>query len=91
MEMIPEVPPCNVIVGPGKNWVTMAKSTVNGYCGIDMLAVQSKVLVIYDRTGSVKIVTADLIAQAEHGVVARAILVSNSSEIIDAVNNEVSV
>jgi len=89
-ETIPEVPPCDVIVGPGNKWVTAAKSIVNGYCGIDMLAGPSEVLVIADKTANAEIVAADLIAQAEHDVVARAILVSDSSDVIDAVNNEVS-
>ena len=32
-------PPCNIIVGPGNQWVTAAKSIVQGKCAIDMLAV----------------------------------------------------
>ena len=87
---IAEVPPCDVIVGPGNKWVTAAKSIVNGYCGIDMLAGPSEVLVIADKTANVEIIAADLIAQAEHDVVARAILVSDDEGIIDAVNKEVS-
>ena len=87
---IDEVPPCDVIVGPGNKWVTAAKSIVNGYCGIDMLAGPSEVLVIADKTANAEIIAADLIAQAEHDVVARAILVSDDEGIIDAVNKEVS-
>ena len=88
--VIPEVPPCDVIVGPGNKWVTAAKSIVNGYCGIDMLAGPSEVLVIADKTADATIVAADLIAQAEHDVVARAILVSDNEEVIDAVDKEVT-
>jgi len=87
---IAEVPPCDVIVGPGNKWVTAAKSIVNGYCGIDMLAGPSEVLVICDKTANAEIVAADLIAQAEHDVVARAILVSDDSGIIEAVDKEVT-
>jgi len=89
-EAIPAVPPCDVIVGPGNKWVTAAKSIVNGYCGIDMLAGPSEVLVIADKTADAKIVAADLIAQAEHDVVARAILVSDDGGVIDAVDEEVT-
>lgn len=89
-EVIPAVPACDVIVGPGNKWVTAAKSIVNGYCGIDMLAGPSEVLVIADKTADAKIVAADLIAQAEHDVVARAILVSDNEEIINAVDTEVT-
>merc|ERR1719217_1624182 len=89
-EAIPEVPPCDVIVGPGNKWVTAAKSIVNGYCGIDMLAGPSEVLVICDGTADAEVVAADLIAQAEHDVVARAILVTDDAGIVDRVNDHVS-
>mmetsp|Transcript_26106 Transcript_26106/g.54022 ORF Transcript_26106/g.54022 Transcript_26106/m.54022 type:complete len:444 (-) Transcript_26106:137-1468(-) len=85
----PPVPPCDVIVGPGNKWVTAAKSLVNGHCGIDMLAGPSEVLVIADGTANAEIVAADLIAQAEHDVVARAILVSDDAGVIDEVNRQV--
>jgi histidinol dehydrogenase len=83
-------PPCDVICGPGNQWVTAAKSIVNGKCGIDMLAGPSEVLVICDETASAKVVAADLIAQAEHDVVARAILLSTSEELIEQIDAEVS-
>ena len=82
------VPPCDVIVGPGNKWVTAAKSVVSGHCGIDMLAGPSEVLVIADDTADPEVVAADLIAQAEHDVVARAILLSDSEDVIDRVDEE---
>lgn len=84
-----KIPACDVICGPGNQWVTAAKSIVSGKCGIDMLAGPSEVLVICDETADAKIVAADLIAQAEHDVVARAILLSTSAETIDQVDKEV--
>lgn len=84
-----KVPPCDVICGPGNQWVTAAKSIVNGKCGIDMLAGPSEVLVICDETADAKIVAADLIAQAEHDVVARAILLCTNAETIDKIDEEV--
>jgi phosphoribosyl-ATP pyrophosphohydrolase/phosphoribosyl-AMP cyclohydrolase/histidinol dehydrogenase len=83
------VPACDVICGPGNQWVTAAKSIVNGKCGIDMLAGPSEVLVICDDTANAEIVAADLIAQAEHDVVARAILLSTSAEMIQSVDQHV--
>lgn len=80
---------CDVIVGPGNQWVTAAKSLVSGHCGIDMLAGPSEVLVICDDTAKASVVAADLIAQAEHDVVARAILLSTSEAIIEEVDNHV--
>jgi phosphoribosyl-ATP pyrophosphohydrolase/phosphoribosyl-AMP cyclohydrolase/histidinol dehydrogenase len=82
-------PSSDVIVGPGNKWVTAAKSLVNGHCGIDMLAGPSEVLVICDETAKAKVVAADLIAQAEHDVVARAILLSTSPDLIRDVDEEV--
>lgn len=84
-----KVPSCDVIVGPGNKWVTAAKSLVNGQVGIDMLAGPSEVLVICDETANAEVVAADLIAQAEHDVVARAILLSTSAEIIQKVDEHV--
>lgn len=86
---IDAIPACDVIVGPGNKWVTAAKSIVNGHCGIDMLAGPSEVLVICDGSADAEIVAADLIAQAEHDVVARAILVSTDEDMIAKIDKEV--
>ena len=85
-----EMPSCDVICGPGNKWVTAAKSIVNGRCGIDMLAGPSEVLVICDETANAPVVAADLIAQAEHDVVARAILLCTSDELIEQIDAEVA-
>ena len=74
------VPRCDVIVGPGNKWVTAAKSLVSGYCGIDMLAGPSEVLVICNHECNAEIVAADLLAQAEHDVIARAIVLCTSDQ-----------
>jgi len=84
------VPRCDVICGPGNKWVTAAKSIVNGHCGIDMLAGPSEVLVICDDTANPEVVAADLIAQAEHDVVARAILLCTSADVVDRVDASVA-
>lgn len=84
------VPRCDVICGPGNKWVTAAKSIVNGRCGIDMLAGPSEVLVICDKCADSEVVAADLIAQAEHDVVARAILLCTDSDKIQEIDMEVS-
>ncbi|KAL3777004.1 hypothetical protein ACHAW5_006976 [Stephanodiscus triporus] len=89
-EVVVVVPPCDVIVGPGNRWVTAAKSIVSGRCGIDMLAGPSEVLVIADSSADPIVVASDLIAQAEHDVVARAILVSDDPRLIDEVDIEVA-
>ena len=70
------LPPVDLICGPGNKWVTAAKSIVSGVCGIDMLAGPSEVLVIADNTCDPVIIAADLLAQAEHDVEARPILIT---------------
>jgi histidinol dehydrogenase len=80
------IPRCDVICGPGNKWVTAAKSIVSGMCGIDMLAGPSEVLVICDDTANPEVVAADLIAQAEHDVVARAILLSTCPAVLEKVD-----
>lgn len=77
---------CDIIVGPGNKWVTAAKSIVNGICGIDMLAGPSEVLVIADGSADPEIVASDLLAQAEHDVEARPILVTPEKGVIENVN-----
>jgi histidinol dehydrogenase len=64
---------------------------VNGYCGIDMLAGPSEVLVICDEAANAEVVAADLIAQAEHDVVARAILLCTDPDLIDAIDAQVAI
>ena len=78
----------DVIVGPGNAWVTAAKSLVAGVCAIDMLAGPSEVLVIADSTADPNVIAADLLAQAEHDVEARPILVCTDEQLIDEVNVE---
>ena len=85
-----DVPRCDVIVGPGNRYVTAAKQLLTGVVGIDMLAGPSEVLVVCDETADARLIGADLLAQAEHDPDARAILVSTSVPLIEAVNAELS-
>merc|ERR1719282_1011738 len=78
--------PVDLICGPGNKWVTAAKSIVSGVCGIDMLAGPSEVLVIADSGCEPQVVASDLLAQAEHDVEARPILVTPDAAVIAAVN-----
>jgi histidinol dehydrogenase len=89
-EGVGPVPAANIIVGPGNQWVTAAKSIVQGRCAIDMLAGPSEVLVIADESASPKVVAADLLAQAEHDIEARPILVTTHAALHDAVNAELA-
>jgi len=64
------------IVGPGNIYVTMAKKVCYGDVGIDMLAGPSEILIVADDTANPVYLAADLLSQAEHDVLARAILVT---------------
>ncbi|MET0851601.1 MAG: histidinol dehydrogenase, partial [Candidatus Rokuibacteriota bacterium] len=73
------------IVGPGNVYVTLAKARVFGEVGIDMLAGPSEVLVIADEGADPTLAAADLLAQAEHDPMARAVLVTPSERLADRV------
>lgn len=84
-----EVPPCDVVVGPGNRWVTAAKMIVSGDVGIDMLAGPSELVVLADDSADPAIVAADLLAQAEHDDDALPVLVTTSPRLTLEVNAEI--
>ena len=73
------------IVGPGNIYVALAKLRVFGEVGIDMVAGPSEVLVVADDSADPQLVAADMLAQAEHDPMARAVLVSDTPVLVDAV------
>lgn len=87
------IPKCDKIFGPGNAYVTMAKQMVaqdvDG-AAIDMPAGPSEVMVIADAAANPAWVAADLLAQAEHDVVAQAILVTTDPELVLKVTREVT-
>ncbi len=83
------VPKVDVIVGPGNKFVASAKKAVFGIVGIDMVAGPTEVLVIADESANPKWVAADLLAQAEHDVVAQPVLVCLSENFANSVSAEI--
>jgi histidinol dehydrogenase len=81
------VPKVDKIVGPGNAYVTEAKRQVFGYCGIDMLAGPTEVVIIANQSSDIKFIKADIEAQAEHFKGA-AILITNSKKIVKALKKE---
>lgn len=77
------------IFGPGNIYVTVAKQKVFGMVGIDGLAGPTETVVIADEFASPKWVAADLLAQAEHDVLASAILITPSQNLIQNVQSEI--
>lgn len=82
------VPRVDKIVGPGNAWVATAKALVARDCGIDFFAGPSEIVIISDR-GKPAWIAADLIAQAEHDPDARALLLTASKRLAQAVRKEV--
>jgi len=82
------VPAVDKIVGPGGIFIATAKRKVFGKVGIDMIAGPSEILVLADGTCDPKWVAADLLSQAEHDVMASAVLATDSQELAKAVQAE---
>lgn len=80
--------PVDKIVGPGNKYVTEAKRQCYGQVGIDFVAGPSEVLIICDETANPTFIAADLLAQCEHDLDARGILITDSKYIIEKVNIE---
>lgn len=84
-----EIPKVDKIVGPGNIYVATAKKLLYGVVDIDMIAGPSEILVMADSTADPKFVAADLMSQAEHDVLASAILVTTDPTLPDKVEAEV--
>jgi len=84
------IPRVDVITGPGNKYVAAAKKLVFGAVGIDSIAGPSEVVVLADETARADFVAADLLAQAEHGEDASAVLVTTDSELAGCVAAEVA-
>ncbi len=83
------VEPVDVITGPGNVYVAAAKRLVRGVVGIDAEAGPTEIAVLADASADPVHVAADLISQAEHDTLAASVLVTDSSELADAVDAEV--
>jgi histidinol dehydrogenase len=83
------IPAVDKVCGPGNIYATLAKKLVYGAVGVDGLYGPSEVIIIADETANASYVAADLLAQAEHGSGALAILITTSRKVADAVNGEV--
>lgn len=85
------VPRVDKITGPGNKYVAAAKKLVFGVVGIDSIAGPSEVVIVAGENARADLVAADLLAQAEHGEDASAILVTNSASLANKVAHEVDI
>ncbi len=83
------VPRVDKVCGPGNIYVSLAKKMVYGMVGIDGLYGPSEVIIIADDTASPEYCAADLLAQAEHGSGAVAMLITTSKRMAEKVNSEI--
>jgi histidinol dehydrogenase len=78
------VKPVDMIVGPGNNYVQLAKAQLSGVIGTDGFYGPSEILTIADDAADPRKVAADLMAQAEHDP-GKCFLVSWQRSVLDAV------
>jgi len=83
------IPSVDKVCGPGNIYVTLAKKLLYGVVGIDGLYGPSEVLIIADNTANPAYCATDLLAQAEHGTLSAAILVTTSKSLASKVNHEI--
>ncbi|MFJ7099424.1 histidinol dehydrogenase [Streptomyces albogriseolus] len=81
-------PPANMVTGPGNIWVAAAKRYFTGKIGIDAEAGPTEIAILADSTADPVHVASDLISQAEHDPLAAAVLVTDSTDLADAVAKE---
>jgi histidinol dehydrogenase len=84
---VPEIglEPVNLVTGPGNVYVAAAKRMLRGVIAIDSEAGPTEIMVLADESADPEFVAADLISQAEHDELAAAVLVTDSSELIEKV------
>ena len=81
----------DLVTGPGNIYVAAAKRSLRGVIGIDSEAGPTEIAILADSSAIAADVAADLISQAEHDVIAAAVLVTDSPELAKAVEAELKV
>jgi histidinol dehydrogenase len=85
------IPRVDKVVGAGGLFTTLAKRQVYGLVGLDGLYGPTETVVVADESADPAWVAADLLAQAEHDVLATAILLTPSRRLAEEVRAEVAV
>jgi len=83
------VKPVCKVVGPGNVYVNAAKKSVYGKVGVDFIAGPTEILIIADASANPTFVAADMIAQAEHDIAARPVLITDSAVLAEAVDEDI--
>src|SRR5882762_6584968 len=85
------VPRVDKITGPGNRYVAAAKKLAFGVVGIDSIAGPTEVVIVADDTARASYIASDLLAQAEHGEDASAILLTTSEILAREVSRELAI
>ncbi|HEV2837318.1 MAG TPA: histidinol dehydrogenase [Pyrinomonadaceae bacterium] len=83
------IPRVDKITGPGNKYVAAAKKLLFGVVGIDSIAGPSEIVIVADQSARAEFVAADLLAQAEHGEDASAVLITTDEAWAERVAEEV--
>jgi histidinol dehydrogenase len=81
---------CDLVTGPGNIYVAAAKRALRGVIGIDSEAGPTEIAILADESALASDVAADLISQAEHDVIAAAVLVTTSTQLAEEVEKELA-
>jgi len=81
---------CDLVTGPGNIYVAAAKRALRGVIGIDSEAGPTEIAILADESAIASDVAADLISQAEHDVIAAAVLVTTSLTLAEEVEKELA-
>ncbi len=81
------VPRCDVVVGPGNLYVSLAKQVLaaEGRIGTDGYAGPTEIGIVADETADPAVLAADLVAQAEHDELATVLLITTDPGAVAAV------
>jgi histidinol dehydrogenase len=82
---------CDLVTGPGNIYVAAAKRALRGVIGIDSEAGPTEIAILADDSAIAVDVATDLISQAEHDVIAAAVLVTTSPDLASAVEKELEI
>jgi histidinol dehydrogenase len=82
---------CDLVTGPGNIYVAAAKRALRGVIGIDSEAGPTEIAILADESARAGDVAADLISQAEHDVIAAAVLVTTSEKLAGDVVKELEI
>lgn len=88
------IPKVDKIVGPGGQFITIAKYLVSETVSIDMVAGPTELAIIADSFADPNLIASDLISQAEHGPASMCCLITTSirlkNTVMDSLQKQIS-